>query len=206
MEKEGQFLHIPEFGARFGLSRIEVFRKVKDGTIPHKREGKIYLIPLSFIDQLNGVLTADNRKDLDEFLSGKQPDARNSNINLDFANRLSIDEIEYIAKKLKIEICYNNYVLQNCLETPFLRGERREFFSGIFDKAAVLLYLLVKNRPFGENQQKLMAKSLSWFLYKNGEKVNIDEREFSSLSSWVRTGSSRFYQQITDAIIIFLKT
>lgn len=205
MEKEGQFLHIPEFGARFGLSRIEVFRKVKDGTIPHKREGKIYLIPLSFIDQLNGVLTADNRKDLDEFLSGKQPNARNLNINLDFANRLSIDEIEYIAKKLKIEICYNHYVLQNCLETPFLRGERREYFAEIFEKAAVLLYLLVKNRPFGENQQKLMITSLIWFLYKNGQTVKYEEKKFIQLCQWVQLGDSKFYKQMLDAIRIFLR-
>lgn len=204
MEKEGQFLHIPEFGARFGLSRIDIFRKVKDGSIPHKREGKVYLIPLSFVSQLNGELTHENRNNLDRFMAEGDRHEHGIRVKSDFTYKLSITEIEYIAQKINIEICYNKAVLTNCLETPFLRGERREIFSSVYEKAAVLVYLLVKNRPFLETNHSLIRLSMIWFLQKNGASTNFEEKAFNELCEWVQKGDSRFYKQIIESIIIFL--
>ena len=72
---------------------------------------------------------------------------------------LTIDEIKYLAHRLaadtmdwdepipEFETRYPN-VLESCIATPFQKFERKNLYTGIDGKGAVLFYLLIIFFPF----------------------------------------------------------
>ncbi len=64
--KNKEFITIPELAKYLGISRIAVFKKVKNGEIKAQKVGRIYLIPKSKIDQIFGKeLTTENKKEIE---------------------------------------------------------------------------------------------------------------------------------------------
>jgi len=57
---------VPEFAKLIGLSRSQVFRKVKAGQIPAQKVGGVYLIDASLANALAGIMTASDQKDISE--------------------------------------------------------------------------------------------------------------------------------------------
>ncbi|PIX31236.1 hypothetical protein COZ61_00820 [Candidatus Berkelbacteria bacterium CG_4_8_14_3_um_filter_33_6] len=55
---------VPEFAKLIGLSRSQVFRKVKAGQIPAQKVGGVYLIDASLANALAGIMTASDQKDI----------------------------------------------------------------------------------------------------------------------------------------------
>lgn len=55
---------VPQLAKVLGLSRSQVFRKVKAGLIPAQKIGGIYLIDANLAHALTGMLTQEDKKDI----------------------------------------------------------------------------------------------------------------------------------------------
>lgn len=66
MMQHKEYLTIPELAKIMGLSRSQVFRKVKAGLIPHQQVGRVYLIPREYADSILGQLTEGDQKQIEK--------------------------------------------------------------------------------------------------------------------------------------------
>lgn len=66
MQQE-KYLTIPEFAKIVGLSRSQVFRRVKAGLIPYQKVGRIYLISRDYTDTVFalGDLSEGDQKEIE---------------------------------------------------------------------------------------------------------------------------------------------
>ena len=101
---------------------------------------------------------------------------------------LSIKEVEYIAFRLARELisydepipdfgCRFPNVLESCLLVPFQKFDKKLLYKGLYQKAAILFYLLIKNHPFQNGNKRIAMTTLFAFLYKNKRWLKADNRE-----------------------------
>lgn len=109
---------------------------------------------------------------------------------------LSIKDIECIAHNLAKKIMEWNepipdfstrYLgkLESCLKTPFQSFAKKELYSTLEDKAAILFYLMIKNHPFQNGNKRIAVTSLLTFLSLNQKWLNIPPDELYGLALWV---------------------
>jgi excisionase family DNA binding protein len=60
--RQGEYLSIPQLAKILGLTRIAVYKKVKNGQIKAIRIGRIYAIPKSGIISILGKVLGDKEK------------------------------------------------------------------------------------------------------------------------------------------------
>ena len=64
--REPEYITIPQLAKLLGISRIAVYKRVKNGQIEATRIGKNYLIPKKYINALLGKsLTVEDKKRID---------------------------------------------------------------------------------------------------------------------------------------------
>lgn len=61
MQQEKKYITIPEFAEKVGMSRTQIFRKVKAGLIPAERFGKTYLIPIEELFRVTGEISEKDK-------------------------------------------------------------------------------------------------------------------------------------------------
>jgi len=210
--QDKKFYHIPEFARIMDLSRIEVFRKVKSGEIPARKSGKSYQISRDFADQIEGVLTGKNKKILDDVIKVYKSDEivdfglKNRPVPVHrFTKKISTDQIDYVLEKIGNDAKYNPAILQNCLNTPFLRGQRRELYDPLEEKAAIMFYLLIKNRPFYQQNAEFSILILRCFLGLNARVLNTTSQRMQKLADWIAQSDSEFYSAVMSSCVIFFK-
>ena len=67
------------------------------------------------------------------------------------------------------------YILESCLETPFVRFGGKDLYRGLVGKASILFYLLIKNHPFRNGNKRIAIMSLLYFLYKNKKWLKMSQ-------------------------------
>ena len=65
-------------------------------------------------------------------------------------------------------------VLESCLAVPFQRFYGRSAYHTLVAKASILLYLMIKNRPFQNGNKRLAITTLLVFLLNNRKWLTID--------------------------------
>lgn len=75
--------------------------------------------------------------------------------------------------------------LESCLKTPFQSFGKKDFYPRLEDKAAILFYLLIKNRPFQNGNKRIAVTSLLTFLLINHKWLRIPPEELYQLAVWV---------------------
>lgn len=92
---------------------------------------------------------------------------------------ISIEEIEQIAynfarKYMEWDEPIPNFSerfegkLESCIANPFQQISGIDLYPELFDKAAILFYLMIKNHPFRNGNKRIGLLVLILFLYKNG--------------------------------------
>lgn len=128
---------------------------------------------------------------------------------------ISLKEIEYIAHKLaQIHLAWDEPIpdfstrfpnkLESCLQTPFMQFEGKDLYRGFNKKAAILLYLLIKNHPFQNGNKRIAVTTLLVFLLKNKKWIQIDNREFYNFTVWVAESPAVVKDETVSAIESFL--
>jgi len=130
---------------------------------------------------------------------------------------ITIQGVEHIAFKLAREkLSYNEPVpdftarfpniLESCLITPFQRFSGRPLYPSLVSKAAMLLYLVIKNRPFENGNKRIAVTALLVFLHKNGKWLKVDTQQFYNFTVWVAQSPPQLKEQVLSGIELFLRT
>jgi death-on-curing family protein len=130
---------------------------------------------------------------------------------------ISIGEVEQVAFSLAREkMTYNEpipdfatrfpNILESCLAVPFQSFQRKVFYKGIIEKAAVLFYLMVKNHPFLNGNKRIAMTTLLVFLYKNKKWLRVDSRELYNFALWVAESNARLKTETVKAAQKFIRT
>jgi len=73
------------------------------------------------------------------------------------------------------------------------------------EKASILFYLLIKNRPFNSGNQTMAITALLVFLYKNKKWIKVDTQELYNFTIWVAQSPPRLKDETVKAIEKFIK-
>ena len=97
-------------------------------------------------------------------------------------------------------------VLESCLAVPFQGFQRKTFYRGLAEKAAILFYLMVKNHPFQNGNKRIAMTTLFIFLHKNKKWLKVDSKELYNFAVWVAESNPRLKTETVKAAQKFIKT
>lgn len=129
---------------------------------------------------------------------------------------LSIGEVQMIAHTLAVNwMEWNEPIppfstrfpskLESCLAMPFQTAGRRDLYSGLIQKAAILFYLLVKNHPFQNGNKRIAVTSLLVFLHKNEKWMKVGNQELYNFAVWVAESPASVKDQTVEATQVFIE-
>ncbi len=130
---------------------------------------------------------------------------------------LTIVEVEYIAFRLaRALMTYNEpildfttrlpNILESCLIVPFQKFAKRPLYKGLFGKATILFYLMIKNHPFQNGNKRIAMTTLFVMLYKNKKWLKVDNKELYNFAVWVAESPSKLKTETLKAIEHFFKS
>ena len=129
---------------------------------------------------------------------------------------ITVKEVEYIAFRLAKELLSFNEpipdfstrfpnILESCLSVPFQIFGGKSLYPTLASKAAILFYLMIKNRPFQNGNKRIAMTTLFVFLYKNKKWLKVDTQELYNFTVWVASSPPSVKDQTVKAIEKFLK-
>src|SRR3989338_7941551 len=129
---------------------------------------------------------------------------------------LTVPEVAWIAHTLAIRwMEWDEHIppfstrfphrLESCLLVPFQTFGGRQLYKGFLGKAAILFYLLIKNHPFQNGNNRIAVTTLLVFLKKNEQWLKVDTKEFYNFAVWVATSPPSVKDETVQAIEKFLK-
>ncbi|MFH1875093.1 MAG: type II toxin-antitoxin system death-on-curing family toxin [Pseudomonadota bacterium] len=130
---------------------------------------------------------------------------------------LTIEHVEYIAHNLAKKLMewdepipdfHTRFPgkLESCLKTPLLTFDGKDLYPKLEDKAAILFYLIVKNHPFQNGNQRIAVTALLTYLYINKKWLKIHEDDLYELAVDVAKSKSIYKNGIIEIIKEILKT
>jgi death on curing protein len=130
---------------------------------------------------------------------------------------LSVRDIEYVAfvlarQHLNFDEPIPDFntrfpsILESCLIVPFQQFERKAFYKGLLEKAAILFYLMVKNHPFQNGNKRIAMTALFVFLHRNKKWLKVDTKELYNFAVWVAESNPKLKTETVEAVKQFLKT
>jgi len=66
-------------------------------------------------------------------------------------------------------------ILESCVRTPFQKFDNKSLYSTLLDKASILLYLMIKNHPFQNGNERIALCTLLIFLFLNKKWLRVDQ-------------------------------
>ena len=98
------------------------------------------------------------------------------------------------------------HILESCLSVPFPRLSHKSLHRGLVSKAAVLFYLLVKNRSFNNSNKRVALATLFVFLYLNKRWLKVDSKELYNFCVWVAQSPTQLKEETVKAVEKFIHT
>ena len=96
-------------------------------------------------------------------------------------------------------------ILESCIAVPFQVFSGRHMYPSLYSKAAILFYLMIKNRPFRNGNKRIAMTTLLVFLYINKKWLEVDNQELYNFAMWVTESNARLKAETAKAIEKFLK-
>ena len=130
--------------------------------------------------------------------------------------QLTIEHVEVLAHRLAREIMswdepipdfgsrFPN-ILESCLNAPFRTFAKKDLYHRIEGKAAILFYLLIKNHPFQNGNERVAVTSLLVFLYLNGYWLRAQPDELYRLAVWVAESMPITKEGVCKALVDFVR-
>jgi len=130
---------------------------------------------------------------------------------------ISIAEVEYLAFRLaKEKLEFNepipdfssrfSNILESCLAVPFQKFTKKDVYSGLTKKAAILFYLMIKNHPFQNGNKRIAMTTLFVFLYKNKKWLKVDGQELYNFAVWVAGSPAKLKNEVVAGVEKFIKS
>lgn len=86
---------------------------------------------------------------------------------------------------------YNEGKVESCLKTPFQTVFGVSAYKTFYDKAAILLYLFLKNHPLQNGNKRMAIATLSYFCFINGKTLSVDNSKLYTLIIGVTNNSDK---------------
>lgn len=96
--------------------------------------------------------------------------------------------------------------LENCLGTPFQTFAKKSLYSSLVSKASILFYLMIKNHPFQNGNQRIAMTTLMVFLFLNKKWIKADTQELYNFTVWIAQSPPKLKNEVVKAIEKFIKT
>ncbi len=130
---------------------------------------------------------------------------------------ITIEEVEHIAFKLaRMKLSYDEpipdfgtrfpNILESCLITPFQHFAGKPLYPSLVSKGGILLYLMIKNKPFERGNRKIAVMVLLVFLHKNDKWLKTDIKEFFNFIEWVAQSPAMLKEQVLSGIELFIRS
>lgn len=125
---------------------------------------------------------------------------------------IDIKTVEYIAYELRVQhksipefnTRYSG-ILESCLATPFQKFNNQYLYKGLYKKASVLFYGMIKNHPFQNGNKRIAVTTLLLFLYLNNKWIKVDNKELYNFAIWVAQSPASLKNTVIDSIHEFIK-
>lgn len=129
---------------------------------------------------------------------------------------ITVKEVEYIAFRLARDLMTFDepipdfssrfpHALESCLAVPFQRFSGKSLYPSLVSKAAILFYLLIKNRPFQNGNKRIAMTTLFVFLHRNKKWLKVDTQELYNFTVWVAQSPRSVKEETVRATEKFLK-
>ncbi len=129
---------------------------------------------------------------------------------------LTIQKVEHIAFALAQQhLAFNEpipdfttrfpNILESCIATPFMKYNKRYLYRGLIGKAAMLLYLMIKNHPFQNGNKRIGLMTTLVFLAGNGKWLKASNSEFYDITIWVAGSPRTVKNETVKGIEVFIK-
>jgi prophage maintenance system killer protein len=130
------------------------------------------------------------------------------------AYRLDYDEVQCIIRKMKFEIGNSEYFgkekdesLKSSISAIYQTFDDKDLYPSLEEKAANLLYFLVKNHSFIDGNKRIAAALFLYFLAKNNllAKTNLDNNLLVSLTLMIANSKPSDKDLIVNIVSILLQ-
>lgn len=126
-------------------------------------------------------------------------------------------EVEYVAHRLASELMKWDepipnfstrfpHALESCLAVPFHTFGRASLYPGLVAKAAVLLYVMIKNHPFQNGNKRIAITTLMIFLSKNKKWLRVDNQQLYNFAKAVAQSDPIIKDEMIKGVEKFIKT
>lgn len=95
--------------------------------------------------------------------------------------------------------------LESCLAQAFQTFGKRDLYPGLFDKAAILFYLMIKNHPFLNGNKRIAVTTTITFLLLNKKWLKVENEMLYEMAVWVAKSNPQVKEGVVLAIKEFLK-
>lgn len=123
-----------------------------------------------------------------------------------------VEEVAYCLAKSKLE--YNEpipafntrypNVLESCLLVPFQTFSKKLLYQGLVSKAAILFYLMIKNRPFQNGNKRIAMTTLLVFLAKNRRWLKVNVQEFYEFTMRIASSPAEDRREYSRIVVNFI--
>ncbi len=129
---------------------------------------------------------------------------------------LTIEETKYLAHSLAQQFLewgepiltfdsrFPN-ILESCLAVPFQTFGRKSLYPTLYNKAAMLFYLMIKNHPFENGNKRIAVTSLLVFLYKNSYWLELKPAQLYKVAVLVAESEQGLKNEIISLLKGFLR-
>jgi len=126
--------------------------------------------------------------------------------------QITVAEVEYIAYRLAKELMsYDEPIpdfktrypgkLESCLAGAFQTYGKKDLYSTLPDKAAIMFYQMVKNHPFLNGNKRIAVTTLFTFLHLNKKWLNVTNDQLYQIALWVAESQP----QLKDGVVLAIK-
>lgn len=130
--------------------------------------------------------------------------------------KININEVRYASYKFMIEMFNSpdpHYTfdtrfkgkLESSITQPFQEIAGQRLYPTLFDKAAILFYLCVKNHPFEDGNKRMGLLLLLLILLKNGKWIECTNDELFDFVIYVAKSKTEDKDQVLQYIKNFLE-
>ncbi|MFZ3062784.1 MAG: type II toxin-antitoxin system death-on-curing family toxin [Actinomycetota bacterium] len=96
-------------------------------------------------------------------------------------------------------------ILESCLSNAFQTHQKKDLYPGLFDKAAMIFYQMIKNHPFLNGNKRIAVTTLLVFLWLNDRWLSATNEEMYKLAVWVAESNPQLKGGVLLAIKEFLQ-
>ena len=96
-------------------------------------------------------------------------------------------------------------ILEGCLKQPFQTGGKKDLYPSFESKVSILFYLMNKNHPFRNGNEKIALMTLLYILFRAGKWLKVDTQTLYIRAVWVAESPPDAYREVVTVLERFIK-